>query len=286
MDINDLINQFANEEAKLQNTLFIAPCVQGGTVCTRVNGLVYRFKVANNNQEDWEGWGLFKPQDAQTARLEQEADLAAIDQYLQLFKAMRMLLVFNVQHSTWLAYPANTSDMQQRLGFVKPMLIHLVQNATTFDQVVARWDGSTFWFETLDRRSDPFIADDMRLALTEYQLLTQLQIKNLTPEMKTVYDMVLNKEIAAFMNNTYQHTYTPTDRLRLERALETGGGSLQSFTDQGNYWQVEWRTSNGEAHISSIGKNDLTVLSSGICLDGEDEKFDLQSLVAVIEGRY
>jgi len=47
---------------------------------------------------------------------------------------------------------------------------------------------------------------------------------------------------------------------------------------------VQWRTPLGSVHFSSIATEDLTVISSGICLSGEDRKFDMQSLVGVMDG--
>ncbi|NEP55457.1 MAG: amino acid adenylation domain-containing protein [Symploca sp. SIO2G7] len=70
---------------------------------------------------------------------------------------------------------------------------------------------------------------------------------------------------------------------RLQQTFCVGGGELREFRDRGEYWQVEWTTSDGQHHSSAIDKDELTVISSGICLSGYDRDFDLQSLVGVIE---
>ena len=44
--------------------------------------------------------------------------------------------------------------------------------------------------------------------------------------------------------------------------------------------------SYGQRHTSAIGKGDLTVISSGICLSGRARDFDLQSLVGVMDGQW
>lgn len=72
------------------------------------------------------------------------------------------------------------------------------------------------------------------------------------------------------------------EETRLREALQQGGGRLQNYRDRGDYWQVEWQTADGHLHSSAIDKNDLTVVSSGVCLSGRDRDFDLQSLVGVM----
>ena len=64
-----------------------------------------------------------------------------------------------------------------------------------------------------------------------------------------------------------------------------GGGELREVRDRDDYWLIEWTAGNGDRHTSASAKNDLTVVSAGICLSGLDSNFDLQSLVGVVEAR-
>ncbi len=267
----------AQEEQTFRKRKFIAPATKRGKVCTRMSGMIYTFDIENS---DFEGWGLFKPVSEKKAKLVKEADIHAVDQYLKLLKAYRLRLVYKLFGSTWLAYPVNESDALQRLGKVKPVLVRLVTAGKDFDQIVARFDGAAFWFDKLDRKADPFLAKDLREALKDEKLVGDLNIKGLTPETKTTYDIAVDRRI--LLLKEFQES---TDEGRLKAALKTGGGSLEDFEDRGEYWVVNWTTSNGEKHHSAIQKENLTVMSAGICLAGEDDRFDLQSLVAVVEDR-
>ncbi len=267
----------ANEERQFRKRKFIAPVTKSGKVQTRMSGMVYTFGFEGRN---FEGWGLFKPVSEHRAKLVKKADFVLIDEYLQLLTAFRMRLIYKLSDNIWLAYPINESDAQQRLGIIKPFPIYLVTEGNDFEQIVTRFDGSNFWFHEIDRKGDPFLAEDLRVALKEEKLLSDLQIKGLTPEVKTTYDMAIDHRIL-----TYKKMRAEMDESRLETALGTGGGKLEEFQDRGEFWLVNWTTSNGERHHSAIRKEDLTVMSAGICLSGEDGKFDLQSLVGIIEER-
>ena len=98
--------------------------------------------------------------------------------------------------------------------------------------------------------------------------------------MATAYNLVWQKTATARKKRQLQQAET-----RLENALKQADGKLENYRDQGEYWQVEWRTIDGQLHSSAIDKRDLTVISSGICLSGRDRDFDLQSLVGVMDNQ-
>jgi hypothetical protein len=111
--------------------------------------------------------------DEQTATLVEEADLPQISAYLQQFATIRLRLVYRLQNQTWLAYPINESDMRQRFKTVKPVVVHLTTEGVGFEQILARWNGNSCWFEDVvreafpkgNRRADPAIAETLQANL-------------------------------------------------------------------------------------------------------------------------
>ena len=63
------------------------------------------------------------------------------------------------------------------------------------------------------------------------------------------------------------------DESRLRSTLGQTGASLQDFGDSGDSYRVTYVV-DGARHVSVMRRNDLTVLSAGICLSGEDRAFD------------
>ena len=332
-DIRNLLNQIAAQEAQLHETQFLAPCVRGGRVRTSVANIIYTFTP---QPQDFEGWGIFGPVDEKTAEVVDEPSLPQLAEYLKLLKPMRLRLAHVLQGQTWLAYPVNESDMQQRLGATKPVPVHLVTEASAFEPIIARSDGSAWWFDEIDRRAEPQPAERLREQLRQVTMPENVHFPGMTPEMHTVYELALqqteeyqlrmqhqrqvreqrerqrdqrlarrtqreeeHRQQAQAFQPQEQHRYyqwetqqsrrhrrnSNNEERRLRDALHMGGGELRDFRDRGDFWQVEWTTRNGEHHTSAISKNDLTVISSGICLSGGDRNFDLQSLVGVIEAQ-
>ncbi|MBE9186759.1 hypothetical protein IQ270_19360 [Microcoleus sp. LEGE 07076] len=274
VDIRKILSQLADGEEQLLDTQFLAPCVRGGRVRTRVSSMVYTFQVSPRN---FEGWGIFEPVNEKTAAVIEEPNLPQVAEYLQLLVSVRLHLACALQGQTWLAYPVNESDAKQRTGAAKPVLVHLVTEGSQFEPIVARWDGDCLWFEEIDRRADPLPSEKLKIALKKLILPQDVRFKGMTPEMRIVYELV-TRNIKDFDPKVREEG-------RLQRALKMGGGELRDFGDRQDYWLVEWTSASGEHHSSAIAKNDLTVMSAGICLSGLDKDFDLQSLVGVVENR-
>lgn len=273
-DIHKILSQLAALEAQLLDTQFLAPCVRGGRVRIGVDSMIYTFQPQPQN---FEGWAIFKPINEKIAAVVGEPSLPQLTEYLQVLVPVRLQLACVLQGQTWLAYPVNESDTKQRIGVAKPVPVHLVTEGSQFEPIVARWDGYCLWFEEIDRRADPLPSEKLKRALKKLILPQEVRFKGMTPEMRAVYELV---------SRNIKH-FDPKVRTqkRLQRALKMGGGELRDFGDRQDYWLVEWTSGKGEHHTSAIAKNDLTVMSAGICLSGEDMNFDLQSLVGVVEDR-
>lgn len=278
MSVRRLISRIAAAESEVRRRRFLAPCLPGGTIRVRVSGLILTLRAS---PADFEGWGIFRAVDDRVAELQEEPDLPSVLRYLARLRPLRAWLSSPLQRHTWLAYPASESDARQRGWTARPFAVHLVREAAAFDGVVARSDGRSWWFEELDRRSDPRVTDRLRRALSDLVAPDELRLPGLTPELRTAYALATQQD-PGFEGMRAQRS----DEGRLRRALEVGGGELHGFVDRGDYWVVEWSTSEGDRHTSAISRDQLTVLSAGICLDERDRDFDLESLVGVMEGSH
>ncbi|MEG4149373.1 hypothetical protein QUA24_26145 [Microcoleus sp. Pol12B5] len=186
-DIRKILSQLAAKEGHLLDTQFLAPCVPGGSVRTRVSSMVYTFQPQPRN---FEGWAVFAPVNEKIAAVIEEPSLVQVAEYLQLLLPVRLHLACLLQGQTWLAYPVNESDAKQRTGAAKPVPVHLVTEGSQFEPIVARWDGHCLWFEEIDRRADSLPSEELKAALKKLIFPQEVRFKGMTPEMRTVYELV------------------------------------------------------------------------------------------------
>jgi hypothetical protein len=259
---SDLIARLAQEEAALRGQLLLSPLVRGGQARTRLNGLVYQFRVPNAEP----GWWCCRVQDAHTATIESEAQPWQRGDYLRLWPALRLVLLEPLRDSDWLAIPFNAAEAQQRFGISGPQVVHLVEGGQPFERIVARCEAQTLWYDAPDRRADPRIAEALRDALAERQPAPA--VAGLGQGERAAYALLLGIDT----------TRTLDEKLRA--ALTIGGAQLLGYEQVGEQLRVIWQRGTLR-HVTLIDQS-LTVISAGICLGGEDQRFDLASIVGVV----
>jgi hypothetical protein len=268
--VNQLMNRLAAAEEQFLACEFLAPVPRGGQVRVRIAGVICNLKV---EPADFEGWGVFRPASHTVARFARRPGLAERRRYLQLFPLLRLILCRR-QGEHWLAVPAHQADSRFRIEGMVP--VHLVEEAQLFEVIESRFDGGHCWFERLDSRRDPATAAYLREALNQMAKPDQLSRPGLTAEERTGYALSywprLQAELEARRDRTEE---------QLRDALAHAGAEYRGYLERADCYRVEYEV-DGDRHISVVGKDDLAVQVAGICLSGEDQHFDLQSLVGVI----
>jgi hypothetical protein len=274
MTLRALIQRLAQQELDWQGRSLLAPVVAPGRARVRLQGLVYELSIV---PADYRGFGVFSLNAPGVAEFVRSATPPERENYLRLWPRRQMRLLHEVVAGNWMT----------RLG-----MIHEVERGSPFELVEAAFDGRNYWYcrPVLDTRLA--LAEEMARALAEHVPAAELRLKGMTPEDRAGY-AALCRRVPGGGGNPPLIPGGPEprvgvvveggDHLRLTRALARGGGSLRSFSLSGDTYQVSWEDSRGENHFSAIRRDDLTVLSSGICLSGRDSDFDLTSLVGVME---
>jgi hypothetical protein len=266
MDVGKLIDKLAKEEEAFLKRNLLAPVVKGGNVCVRIRGIVCRFTPED---PEFQGWGVFRPVSLHKVKLLERAGKTLVRKYLDQLTSVEIILVDpgGSTRTGVIAHPAGS-----RVSVDGSVLVHLVEKGERFRHILARFDGLNFWFERVHPARNPAHAAYLRKSLDEDLEVEALHRPGLVPQEKRLYAELLKLERAQRED---------PERRRIRTALEHGGARLDSYHHRGGAYNVTFIL-DGVRHTSTIRSDDLSVISAGICLDGEDEKFDLQSLVGVL----
>lgn len=283
-DVNktrELLARLAGEEDAFLRSEFLAPALRGGAgVGVRIAGVRCTLVV---EPADFEGWGVFRPDSHTLARLVRPARMGERLRYLELFPIVRLVLchVDEKDAGLWFAAPASRGDQRFRIEGLVP--VRLVEDAERFDTACARFDGQHFWFEQLDPRADAGAASYLRDAFSQRANPDTLNRPGLAAEQRDAFviEFVLRAEREAADARRREAAAKLTAEGRLRDALQHAGAHLRGFTERDGVYTVSY-TVDGARHTSVVDKRTLGVHTAGICLSGEDGKFDLHSLVGVL----
>lgn len=259
MKIHNLFDKAEKAEKEFLNSEFISPVIKGSRVRVRILGLVYELKIQGSH----EGWALLKPVSPTFARVIGAPSLLQIQNYLAKLSKIRLILC-EKRKNLW--YGINC----QFWGIQVP--VFLVKGIELFDSIVARYDGVNHWLEGKDHGADPVLAEYLRTCLQEKIPSDSLHKSGLTPFHRDAYRWQVFLKEKKIKELTLE---------KLKDAVSRGGGELHSYIEHGNSLVVMFSL-GGEDYRATVAKGDFKVISAGICLEGQDEKFDLQSLMGVI----
>ena len=265
-----LIEALARDEAALRGREFLAPLLVPGRVRLRLRDLIYELAVTGATS----GWWICRMLDAYHAQVICDALPWQRGDYLALWPALRLVLLEPLKRDAWLALPYNPADAVQRFRFAGPLVVFLVEGGQPFERVIGRVEGSTIWYDDRDRCADPRVAEALRAALAAGQ--SEPHVPHVGAGERAAYTLLVQRQAgqqaAAEAARTAQ---------RLRHALEVGGARLLGYETSEAGLRVTWER-NGQRSVTVIDA-DLNVVSAGVCLSGEEERFDLPSIVRVVQ---
>lgn len=255
------------KEASLSDRVFVSPVFYTTEVATHVEGINYTFSIPKVEP----GWYKFRPVDTKRAKLYGKAELQDIESYLKYFDKVRLVLVMK-QRGVYMAVPDKIN--KQGLSPQELIPVYLTDDtALDFDRVIARYDGANLWYECVDMGNDPQKAESLRTSLETLVDPSKIKFEGLTFEERLAYTLriTLDKKLVADRN-----------KKGIESHVEHAGGKLLRFAEKTDHISVTY-TVDGEQFTSHVSKDPThQVIAAGICLSGNDKRFDLKSLITVV----
>ena len=290
MSLAHIFDRLQAQETAILGTRVLAPILGGRRVTVKIGGIACQLAVDSGER----GWGVLEVQSTTRATWLRAASLSEREKYLALLPAVRFIALER-SGDIWHSFPAHAGDARFRLSGVAPIRGGANANVQVFDALVARFDGTHFWFEKADARRSPAIAEYLRESLATQIAPDALHKKSLNPEERAAYAYALYGP-PAIESSAPDNAATPppsfnplaaianpnTPDGRLAQSLNHAGGRLVSWMDRGDAYTVTYQF-GAQTHTSTVRADDLSIVTSGICLSGRDRDFDLTSLVGVMQ---
>lgn len=276
VDPLDLIRRLADEERRLVGRELVAPHFpRAARVRVRVQGLIYEFKIGPRPAV---GLGVFRAASRAHAEFVREASPEQAEEYLGCFPRVRAVTAVEADGG-WHALPADAAA-GRRAGFAGLVPVVELEGyardrvAGAFEWLEGAYDGARVWLRHLDPRADVAKQDGLRRCLARADREAALAVKGLVAEDRAAVELAFRAR---------GETERVVLESRVHSVLAARGGAveaLRSFPD--GRVEVRWRSQSGREYTTLVRREDLSVVSAGICLSAEDARFDLGSLVGVV----
>ena len=268
-DIRKMLSKLTKQEESFLSSSFLSPVIIGKNVKVKISGVVLDFSIKPST---FEGWGVFRPESFSIAQLIRRASLEERSKYLDILPLMRFI-VTSREGNNAKGIPLYDNP---KIKVFNQVPIFLSEEIQLFDVVIVRFDGSYFWYECHDNLYDLRKSIYLRDQLKDLKEPQKLEYPGLSLREKEAYSLAyfpaLEKDLESRKDKNEE---------RIKESLLRAGAFFHSYVERGSTYTVEYSV-DGNTHRSVVDKDSLEVRSAGICLNGTDGSFDLQSLVTVI----
>lgn len=253
-NLRSTIRHIQEEQQSYIGREFIAPLIPGSQVMLYIGRMVHHVRVMERGR----CIGIFQLRSLQDAEFIREAGVFEAMEYLKLFRSVQVMIIDPDQ---WLGAVYGTRDFHVVKIAISP---HMER----FDVIRAYVVGNIL-ISTGYRHTDPIIAAHMRVSLALDKPLERL------PGLNVFHHMIYEKVRAAKEKTTAD---------KVKDAVTFMGGTLLDFSEVNETIRVQFQV-GGRRFTSSVAlaQNDFQVLSAGVCLSGDDNLFDLTTLVGVLK---
>ena len=191
--------------------------------------------------------------------------------YLKYLDKLRLVLVMK-KDGIFYGVPDKANKFGLHINDLLPVFLS-DDTPMDFDRVITRFDGANIWFDQVDQGNDPAKADYLRTCMTKILDPEKLKFSGLTLEERFAYTLRLTVDKKLVVDRTKDG---------IKKDVEFAGGAFVKFIERSDHFSVTYRV-NGQEYTSYVSKDPVhSVISAGLCLNGNDTRFDLKSLVTVI----
>ncbi|BCM88456.1 hypothetical protein IAD21_00287 [Abditibacteriota bacterium] len=297
--INDIFNRLEAQENAFRGSLVLAPVLGGRNVSVRIAGMFCRLQIEFEDKSSPHGFGVLEAISSTRAKWLRPATRAEREKYFSLLPRLRFIAL-EKSRGGWVAFSAQEGNA--RFSLAGPAWVREVETGVqAFDTILARFDGTHFWFEAPDTKRSPSIAAFLRESLANELAPQSLHKKGLTGQERAAYALVFYgpppeteaESVPEFgspigpalgeVDPRFDWRWSGNEvEARLARSVAHGGARLVSYIERDGVYSVTYKFGD-RTHTSTVRAHDLRVETSGICLSGRDGDFDLASLVGVMQ---
>jgi hypothetical protein len=268
---NKLFDKLAAAEQDFAKSQFLAPALRNRPIRVRIAGVVLHV-YPHGRDVGWCIWRHCRP-GSRYAKFVRKALPEERQAYLQALPGLRLVLCRN-ENGQWHGIPVGKGDT--RFGSIGMVPIMLCDEVQIFDTVLCRFDGGTIWFDSVDYNANPQAPVYLREQLVTLAEPDMLALVGLSPAEHDAYQIVWAAAVEADIESKKDK-----QEERIKVALVKAGAVYRSYIDRGDTYTVEYSV-DGQSYRSVIKKDDLSVETAGVCLDGTDKLHDLTTLANVL----